>query len=492
MKRRAIIILLITFAIMPAIISSSDAAVYEASTLHNAVARSETVLDLFFERWERIQNMELYFDWYGRLNWVQGFNINAVNQGTKQKESVDMRLVRAYGSITVNIPVIGGYSGEDMRKRLQYGTGKYAQIEEASQIGNAPQIEEANGIVRDKGAPGGGKKADEGGWIKPKNLILGFTATGFHYGLTREGTINRGTAGEETFTDYKYTQFFDDIFAVSLLYRPYFHIHAGMVLSQQFEPRDDGTMSYSDPVERSKRYFVASNLLSFLNLNATTRKDEMESLAVGLIINEMIAYVNKNLGRSFPQLTVTYKQLNLFNDRLYDPVWVESYYISSTGTPKSSTMPDSERDEAKLYTLSAGLKGFLGNWFYMDLYAEAQKPSADLVSRLTQSTINYAVWRDLRALVGYNFLGSSINTGNMIVASVGMSKYWDPAIPIHRNSGTDYHVYGGIFQLEGRIFAGGVPLGMDFRVSKNYSPELRRMVETVDKWVYEGSFNMSF
>lgn len=477
MKRRALIMLFLTFALIPVIISSSDAAVYEASTLHNAVARSETVLDLFFERWERIQNMELYFDWYGRINWVQGFDINAVNQGTGKKEAVDMRLVRAYGSMTVNIPVLGGYSGEDMRKRLQYGTGKYAQIEEA------------NGILRDVGA-GTGQKADEG-YIKPKNLILGFTATGFHYGLTREGTINRGTAGEESFTDYKYTQFFDDIFAVSLLYRPYFHIHAGMVLSQQFEPKDDGTMSYSDPVERSKRYFVASNLLSFLNLNATTRKDEMESLAVGLIINEMIAYVNKNMGRSFPQLTVTYKQLNLFNDRLYDPVWVDSYYLSD-GSPKSSTMPDSERDAAKLYTLSAGLKGFMGNWFYMDLYAEAQKPSADLVSRVTQSKVNYAVWRDLRALVGYNFLGSSINTGNMLVASLGMSKYWDPAIPIHRDSGTNYHVYGGIFQLEGRIFAGGVPLGMEFRVSKNYSPELRRMVETVDKWVYEGSFNMSF
>lgn len=478
MKRRIIIMLFLAVALVPVMTGASGAAVYEASTLHNAVARSETVLDLFFERWERIQNMELYFDWYGKINWVQGFKINAVNQGTKQKEAVDMRLVRAYGSMTVNIPVLGGYGGDDMRKRLQYGTGKYTQIEEA------------NGIVRDAGA-GTEQKADEG-YIKPKNLILGLTATGFHYGLTREGTINRGTAGEESFTDYKYTQFFDDIFAASLLYRPYFHIHAGMVLSQQFEPRDDGTMSYADPVERSKRYFVASNLLSFLNLNATTRKDEMESLAVGLIINEAVGYISKNLSRSFPQLTITYKQLNLFNDQLYDPVWVDSYYITGTATPKSSAMSDAERESAKLYTLSAGMKGYLGNYFYIDLLAEAQKPNQDLVSRMTQRKIEYSLWRDMRALLGYNWLGQRINTGSFFLTSFGVSRYWDPAIPIHRDSGSGYHVWGGVFQMEGRIFAGSVPLGMQFQVSRNYSPELRRMVETVDKWIYEGSFNVSF
>jgi len=478
MKYRVLIILMLVLTALPVMPGISGAAVYEASTLHNAVARSETVMDLFFERWERIQNMELYFDWFGKINWVQGFNINAVNQGTGQKQAVDMRLVRAYGSMTVNFPVLGGYAGTDMKKRLQHGTGKYSQIEEA------------NGLVRDAAADTEGQKADEG-YFKPKSLILGFTATGFHYGLTREGTIDRGSAGDESFTDYKYTQFFDDVFAASLLYRPYFHIHAGLVLSQQFEPRDDGTMSYADPVERSKRYFVASNLLSFLNLNATTRKDEMESLAVGFIINEALDYVSKKVSRSFPQLTLTYKQLNLFNDRLYDPVWVESYYMSD-GSPKTSAMNDAERDEAKLYTLSAGMKGYLGNYFFIDLFAEAQKPSAELVSRVTKSKINYAVWRDLRALAGYNFLGDRLNTGSFLLASFGFSRFWDPAIPIHRDSGDNYHVWGGVFQLEGRVFAGSVPLGMQFQVSRNYSPELRRMVETVDKWVYEGSFNVSF
>jgi len=73
MKYRVLIILMLVLTALPVMPGISGAAVYEASTLHNAVARSETVMDLFFERWERIQNMELYFDWFGKINWVQGF-----------------------------------------------------------------------------------------------------------------------------------------------------------------------------------------------------------------------------------------------------------------------------------------------------------------------------------------------------------------------------------------------------------------------------------
>ena len=46
--------------------------------------------------------------------------------------------------------------------------------------------------------------------------------------------------------------------------------------------------------------------------------------------------------------------------------------------------------------------------------------------------------------------------------------------------------------LEGRLFVYGVPLGFSATVSRNYSGELRKLVETVDKWVYEGSLNVSF
>jgi hypothetical protein len=46
--------------------------------------------------------------------------------------------------------------------------------------------------------------------------------------------------------------------------------------------------------------------------------------------------------------------------------------------------------------------------------------------------------------------------------------------------------------VEGRMFVYGIPLGFGMNVSRNYSRELRRLVEVADKWVLEGSLNVSF
>jgi hypothetical protein len=72
--------------------------------------------------------------------------------------------------------------------------------------------------------------------------------------------------------------------------------------------------------------------------------------------------------------------------------------------------------------------------------------------------------------------------------SVGVSRYWDPAIAVHRDSGDGYAVWGGMCNIEGRCYG----LGMAISASKNYSGELRKLTETVDKWVFEGSLYMSF
>lgn len=471
MKRRWMFVPLFTLACVLTLPSLSRAAVYEASTLHNSVSRSETVLDLFFDRWNRIQDMELYFDWYGKINWVNNFQVNAVNAGTGKTEAVDMTLVRAYGSITINIPLLGGYDAENMRERLKYGTGKVDQFKPGGQ-----QAQPEQGAIA--------------GLWKPKNLILGLTATGFHYGLTRKGTVDRGAADDQTFTDYKYTQFFDDIFAASLLYRPYFHIHCGVIINRMIEPNDDGTMSYSNTSDMTKRFFVSSNLLSFLNVNSTVRSSEMESLAVGLLINQVVGFINENAGEAMPKLTITYKQIRLFNDEAYDPVWVGSvYYFGGEKTPE---MPDDAREEAKLHTLSVQLAGNIAQYLYYDFFSEFQRPDETLYDRQTSEEIDYSPVREFRAILGWNFMGANVQQGEMFVASAGVSRYWDPAIRIHRDSGEGYAAWGGMFMLEGRLFVYGVPLGFSATVSRNYSGELRKLVETVDKWVYEGSLNVSF
>lgn len=62
--------------------SSSGAVVYEASTLHNGVSRSDTVQGLFYKRWDNIVEDSLYLDLYCRINWLQGFQVKAYNRGT--------------------------------------------------------------------------------------------------------------------------------------------------------------------------------------------------------------------------------------------------------------------------------------------------------------------------------------------------------------------------------------------------------------------------
>lgn len=455
---------------------SLHAAVYEASSLHNAVSRSETVLDLFYDRWERIQDMNLYFDLYGRINWVHNFKVYAVNQGNNQREAVNMRLVRTYGSMTINIPLLRSYTGT-MQERLKPGTGDYGDIKGNEQRDSALLHQE---------------QQQEEGLVSRNNLILGLTATGFHYGLTREGTVDRGAAGNETFTDYKYTQFFDDIFAVSLLYRPYFYIHGGIIINRAIEPNDDGTMSYGNTSYSTHRYFVSSNLFSFLNMNSTVRQDELEEMAVGILINQVVGYISEHAGASMPKISITYKQVRLFNDEPYDAVWVGSAY-TDTGV-KTSAMSDSERERAKLHTLALTLTGNIGNILYYDVLSEFQRPDRPLYDRRTNEEIDYSPVRDLRATLGLNLLGqAAVQQGEFLIISGGVSRYWDPAIPYHRDSGEGYSAIGGLFKIEGRHFIwSAVPLGYEFTVSRNHSTELRKLVETVDKWVVEAGINVSF
>jgi len=433
---------------------SGNAAVYEASTLYNAVSRSETVQDLFFQRWDIIQEKELYFDFFGKINWVPGFQINTIKSATGKKEAVDMRLIRSYGSITVNYPILGGYEGKDLNERLTKGSG-YKKEDD--------------------------REGKDEGLFKPKNLILGFTATGFHYGLTSESTVNRGQAGQETVTDYKYTQFFDDIYAVSLLYRPYFFIHAGVVVNNQIEPNDDGTMDYSNSTGRSVRYFVGSNLLSFLNVNAATTKDKMESMAVGLILNKGFDLLTKK-SSGLPKITVTYKILNIFNDEPYDAVWVK------TAAGKSDSMDNSGKEKAQLRTLSAAVEKRFGNRIVFNAFAELQKPSQKLIEKRTVTDANpggdeikFALMREMYASAGYNLLAK--NPGQLLLVNFGLSRFWDVAIPVHRESGFGYAVTGWFASLsyEKAVY------GAEFKVSRNYSNELRKLVETTDKYMIEGS-----
>jgi len=447
------------------------AAVYEASTLHNAVARSETVQDLFFKRWEIIQEKELYIDFYGKLNWVPGFQINTYNKGKDELEPVDMRLVRTYGSITINYPILGGYSKDDMEERKKRGI-------------DYNKVEPKEGEEKEKGS-------GPMGLVKPKNLIVGFTATGFHYGLTRATDVNRGDANDDTVTDYKYSQFFDDIFAASLLYRPYFFIHAGVIVNNQIEPNEDGTMDYGNSSNMKTRYFVCSNLLSFLNMTATTTSSEPEAIAVGVQVTNLLGNFLK-LSPLVPKATITYKQLNLFNDMEYDAVWVKT---NKTGLLSADELNDKTRDNAVLYTMSLLLEENIFNFLYINIYVEGQKAFDTLYEKRiihekglendpkpAGARVELGTLREVEVSLGVNFMPK--NKASNLILTIGGSRYWDLGIPIHREHPEDgYVLLGGFVALEWQ----SAYWGAEIRASYNDAQEIRKLVETSDKAMLEAS-----
>ena len=430
-------------------------AAYEASTLHNAVSRSETVQGLFAERWSTILAGDPFLDLYGRINWVPAFKVNTVTM-TGEKRTVPMTLVRTYGSLSLILRA-------DPDTPADHTPPSDMPADTAIPVRTPPE------------APARGD-----------GFGLGFTATGFHYGLTRKTTINRGDAGSETVTDYKYTQFFDDIFALTLLYRPYFHVHGGVIVNNQIEPNDDGTMDYTDSSELTTRWFVSSELFDFLTGTATALGDEVESFSVELALTELAGLFTGPVGQSVPRFTLIIRRTALYNDEPYDPVWVRSATARDGSTSKDPTLPDGLKERAALYTLGLLVKENYKNRVFFDVYAEAQRPTERLVSKTTEERIEVSPLRELRASLGYNFFagaGGPLSTYKMIISG-GASRYWDTAAPLHRERGHGYVLYGGFGSL--RLEAPWI--GMELRASYNHSVELRRLVECAEKAVLEGSF----
>ncbi|HNX59426.1 MAG TPA: hypothetical protein PKK43_10020 [Spirochaetota bacterium] len=448
-----------------ALLSPVSAAVYEASSLHDSVGRSETVQDLFFERWSSIMDRQQYFDMYGKINWVPGFKVRATDRSTGADKTVKMRLVRTYGSMTINYPVVGGYE-DGIDKRLKRGS---------SSTGTT---------AKDDGTAGAKSETEEPtGLVSPKNLILGFTMTGFHYGLTRKTEVDRGNAGSDSATDYKYTQFFDDMFALSVLYMPYLYVHGGVIINNQIDPNDDGTMSYGKSRDGfpQKRFFVASNFLSFINCNATTTSGKMEKIGGSLEITKFAGML-KTLPAYTPRVTVGYKLLRYYNDKGYESVWVGSP-TTSTGADKSSYMSDSEREHAKLHTYSILVEEDVSNIFLVDYYVEFQHCGRSLYDKRTNDKIDLAAVREMRGCAGINFFGFDKTNESSLVFKFGLSRFWDPGVAVQREKGSGYSVNGWLasIKLDHPI------AGIEFMVNYNYSKELRKLIEAADKYAIEGS-----
>lgn len=413
--------------------------VYEASTLHNAASRSQTVQQIFYQRWDTMLDNYLRFDAYINLNWVYDFYVNTYNRGTGEKEAVPMRLVRTFSDLIFLFPV---YSPHDVT------TSDGSQPVDITDVTT---------------------------YRKPwayNTVLLGFTLCGYHYGLTRSVEINRGSAGSETASDYAFSQFFDDIAAVTLVFVPYLTLHTGIIFNQQIEPNEDGTMDYNfNPSSISKRYFGSLSLFNTLTWRSTAANDRVESSDISINITQLLFLTGYSINY-LPDTTIGYKRYNKYNDQPYDPVWV------STAIGKSNTMSDSSRQQATLHTYYTLLSKAFGN-FRLAAQIEFQHVDATLIDKRTEQKVDVPLMRLWWAKAGYDFLEMP---GWDLILWFGVNKFYDPAISYHsKHSDNDT---GGWFAM----IDGVAPyITLSIKASYNEASELDKLVEAVDKYILEAT-----
>lgn len=425
--------------ILQAVITSVTAQyVYEASTLHNAASRSQTVQQIFYQRWDTIFSNYLHFDAHIQLNWVYDFHVNSYNRGTGTTHAVPMQLVRTFSDLAILFPV-------------------YIPIKEQPE-----EIQQDDIIdVSPHRKP----------WVN-NSLLLGFTACGYHYGLTRTVTINRGTAGTESASDYAFSQFFDDIVAITAVFVPYITLHAGIVFNQKIEPNDDGTLDYNfDPSTITKRYFTSFSLFNTVTMRSTAAKDNIESYDVSLNITQFLSFTT-TVPSYIPQTTIGYRQYHKYNDEPYDPVWV------GTASGKSNTMSDSLKQHATLYTYYIILTKNFAN-FFLSGSIELQHVDKTLVDKRTEQNVSLPLMRLWWAKVGYDLMDKP---GWDLIVWFGVNKLYDPAMSYHsKHSDNDT---GGWFAM---IDGTSPHTTLSIKASYNDYSELDRLIEAVDKYVIEAS-----
>jgi hypothetical protein len=420
MKRKKIIIIL---SIILFFNINSSAEVYEASTLHNSVSRSDTVQELFLERWDILKGENFYFDIYGKINWVFGFNVNTYNSGNNEYESTDLNLIRSYGSMTLAIPING-----------------HRQSPEET------------------------------------DFIMAFTATGFHYGLTKTLEVDRHEAGSEKISDYKHSQFFDDIYALSFLWRPYLTLHTGIIVNNEYIPDETGTMDYFAPEVHYRKYFIALGFMGTAGYSMNFDDGRPESIKVDLTLNPLIYFFGVNQSIYFPLIETGFEYSAAYNDEPYDSVWVKT----PVGKDINSDYP---KENAKLLLLTLNVTQRLSKNFTIEGFGSLQYITENIYEKREDGEkINPATGKEWFILLNIDPVRAPDSAG--FKAYTGMSWYWDPAVSIHRDkTGKGNAVYGWI--IGGKFDIGF--FGCEVTAQRNFSSNLRMLTETADKWSVEGS-----
>lgn len=391
----------------------SHSATYQASSLHNAVRRSEGVQNLFRERWDVIRQDAAHFDLYGQLNWIPGMDIEQYDTVTGETTTTPLQLVRTRGFLAFTFGLFG-----------------------------------------------------------MEQLRFGASTAGFHYGLTRQSSLDRGSAGSATVSDYADTQYFDDIFALSLLYSPYVDLHFGTIKNSAVTPKDDGTLEYfGTNAHSSYKMFLASSVFNFLESSLTYNGSYMESFGADIHLNPLIGiFTGGAPGAPFPQGWIGYWRYRTYSDSDNEAVWISD---------------DTDDDTGYLNIFRFRLLQPLGSAIDIDASTELQHASVRLIDKKSDATVDMPLMRSFELTVIYDFLHEVPSME--VPLKLGYSSFWDPGISLNRDFQGGNRAYGGLFSMG----FNGLGFYTEFEASYNHAKELQRLVETVDKFSLTWSFSVT-
>jgi len=232
-------------------------------------------------------------------------------------------------------------------------------------------------------------------------------------------------------------------------------------------------MDYFDPIESYSKKFFAVEVYGCTAFSMNIDNGKPESMKAEVEVNKIVGFFKDMSNVYIPKATVGFERTTAYNDEEYDSVWVNRVKLATDGY----------KDKANLKLLSLKLVQRLSTLFTVEGYYAAQYISEDIYTKTDQQKIDPSITKEWYVLINIDPIPTSPEDAK-IKAYTGMSWYWDPAIAIHRNTPSKGNgAYGWILggELDFKTY------GADFKTEYNFSTELKKLIETSDKWAVEGS-----
>jgi hypothetical protein len=296
---------------------------------------------------------------------------------------------------------------------------------------------------------------------------------GYHYGLDRNITIERGSKGSYTAKDSVGVHHYDDIYAASLILKDWFVLHAGIIINdtQILSGRPDFTIIGTENAKRSG--FLTLNLLNSFNYSTSALRTPSKDSRFSVAFKPLLKITGISDSFYIPHLVAEYRSQTVYSENPSDPVYVDTPYTSEGILKTTANTPqDSATAEFSYYDISCDQSFKL---FYYRFNMVLQQCRSDLYYRSNLEQVEVPLVKEASFLAGL-CLNPYDRPGIGLFVGYGRSTCWNPAFPgLTEEQGND--------TLKGWCFEAGIDLlfcGFVFRTYRDYTTSLDILPESYD------------